>query len=139
MKITPDNISELTPQVIAMLDSWGLSSAQMLTVLGLSDTVKPRDLRKFRARAKPLPFSSELAERVEHIAGIIDALRTSFPFSAEFRSMWLYQKHRRFNQRQPLAVILSEGLPGLIKVRVEVDCAYGWRCLEGPNTAATSS
>ena len=130
MKVTQDNIHELTPQVIAVLDDWQLSPEQSLNILGLEETAKTRDLRKFRSKAKALPFSEELAERVEHIAGIVDALRTSFPFSAEFRAMWLRQKHRRFDEQPPLKVMLTEGLAGLVKVRVEVDCAYGWQSFE---------
>ena len=130
MKVTQDNIGELTPYVMEVLDGWQRSAEQSLQLLGLTDKASPRDLRKFRAKAAPLPFSEELAERIEHIAGILDALRTSYPFGGEYRARWLYQNHRRFNQQPPLKIMLTEGLSGLIRVRTELDCAFGWQNME---------
>ena len=57
---------------------------------------------------------------------ITDALRTTFPFSSQMRVMWLQKPHRRFQKRTPLSVMLDEGADGLQKVRVEVDCTYGY-------------
>lgn len=131
MEVTEQNIVDITPHVIGLLDEWRLPPEQIVYLLGLEGQIKPRDLRKYRARSKSLPFSEDLAERIEHIAGIVDALRTTHPFYPDARTKWLRKPHKRFAHNAPLAVMLNEGLDGLIRVRVEVDCAYGWSQSEG--------
>lgn len=126
MRVTEQNLAEATPHIIGLLDEWKLSPEQIIGILGLEGQVVARDLRKFRCAHKGLPFSEDLADRIEHIAGITEALQTSFPHNREMRTLWLRQPHRRFQKMRPLAVILKEGLEGLIRVRIEVDCAYGW-------------
>jgi uncharacterized protein (DUF2384 family) len=130
MQVTEQNISDITPHIIGLLDEWKLTPEQILILLGLDEQVTTRDLRKFRSRSKALPYSDELAERIEHISGITDALQTTFPHNSEMRIMWLRKPHKRFQKARPLALILDEGLDGLIKVRIEVDCAYGWSLSE---------
>jgi hypothetical protein len=49
--------------------------------------------------------------------------------------MWLQKPHRRFQQRSPLAVMLDEGTDGLMKVRIEVDCAYGYAINDALNAS----
>ena len=131
MEVTQDKMTEVTPLVLRVLDEWNLDGPETLNLLGLENKNGSRELRKYRSNAKPLPYSPELATRIAHISGIVDALRTSYPFSAEFRAMWLRQPHRRFAQATPLSVMLKEGLAGLEKVRTEVDCAYGWSVMDG--------
>ncbi len=133
MQVTEQNITRITPHIIGLLDEWKLAPEQILAVLGLEGEVSKRDLRKYRSRSRALPFSSELGERIEHISGITDALQTSFPHNSEMRIRWLRQPHRRFQGERPLAVILNEGLDGLVRVRIEVDCAYGWSLSDQPS------
>ena len=130
MKITEQNIDQLTPHIMEILDNWKLSSKQIMHVLALEGIAPLRDLRKFQKNLKGLPFSEDLAERLDHILGITDAMRTSYPFNAEIIATWLRQPHRRFAKTTPLDVIMKEDIAGLIKVRVELDCAYGWALFE---------
>lgn len=53
--------------------------------------------------------------RLEHLIGIADALRTTYPFSHQMRQIWLRQPHRRFEQQSPLAVIQAQGIEGMLK------------------------
>ena len=39
-------------------------------------------------------------------------------------------RHRRFKQQNPLDVMLHEGMSGLLKVRIDIDCAFGWKISE---------
>ena len=126
MQVTEQNILEITPHVIGLLEQWNLTPEQIYALLGLEGDVKSRDMRKFRSNSKALPWSKELAERIDHISGIADALQTTFPHNSEMRALWLRQPHRRFAKAKPLAVMLNEGMDGLVKVRIEVDCAWGW-------------
>lgn len=130
LKITEENLLELTPAVIDTLDKWEVSASDAIQLLGLAENTPHRDLQKMRRGTKTLPFDDEVVERIEHIFGITEALRTSFPFSADIRKFWLRQPHRRFKRQAPLTVMLAQGLAGIEKVRIEVDCAYGWQISE---------
>lgn len=126
-----DEMLQLTKGVMGYLDGWQLSSEQMLAVLGLENAAKSRHINAFRLGEKVFPESTELMNRVDHIIGIADALRTTFPFSDSMRLMWLRKPHRRFQKNTPLAVIMNDNTPnGLLKVRMEVDCAYGYAISE---------
>jgi len=121
----------LTQGVMSYLDGWKLSAEQSLAVLGLGDAVRIRHLQSFRMGDKAFPQTDELLVRIDHIIGIADALRTTFPFSDKMRLMWLRKPHRRFKKNTPLAVIMADDSPnGLLKVRMEVDCAYGYSISE---------
>lgn len=121
-----EEMGALTRAVIRHMDEWKISAEEMLAILGLADEVRPRHLQQYRQGDKVFPQTSAMMDRIDHIVGIADALRTTFPFSSQMRVMWLRKPHRRFQRREPLAVMLDEGADGLMKVRIEVDCAYGY-------------
>lgn len=121
-----DEMRALTQAVVRHLDDWDITSEQMLVLLGLEGDLRPRHLQQYRQGDKVFAASPALLERIDHIVGIADALRTTFPFSNQMRLLWLRKPHRRFSQRSPLTVMLEEGTDGLMKVRIEVDCAYGY-------------
>ena len=88
---------------------------------------------------RAFPKTDELLTRIDHIIGIADALRTTFPFSDKMRLLWLRKPHRRFKKNTPLNVILTDNSPnGLLKVRMEVDCAYGYTISEAMKEQAAS-
>ena len=121
----------LTQGVMTYLDGWKLSAEQMMVILGIEEAAKKRHLQSFRLGEKPFPDTEYLMTRLDHIIGIADALRTTFPFSDKMRLMWLRKPHRRFKRNTPLAVIMGDDSPnGLLKVRMEVDCAYGYAISE---------
>lgn len=115
-----------TEQALAQLAEWQLSAEDMASLLGLSEEIKARHLPSYLKGERKLPASPELQVRLEHIVGIVEALSTTFPFSAQMRLIWLRRPHRRFQQRAPLTVMLEEGVDGLQKVRMDVDCAYSY-------------
>ncbi len=118
------------------MDEWKISAEEMLTILGLDEEVRPRHLQQYRQGDKAFPQTAEMMDRIDHIVGIADALRTTFPFSSQMRVMWLRKPHRRFQRREPLAVMLDEGVDGLMRVRIEVDCAYGYAINDALHAAA---
>lgn len=126
-----EDLKKLTQGVMTYLDGWNLSSEQVLVVLGLDGTAKNRHIQSYRLGEKAFPETPELMARVDHIIGIADALRTTFPFSESMRLLWLRKPHRRFKKNTPLAVIMNDDTPnGLLKVRIEVDCSYGYSISE---------
>jgi hypothetical protein len=115
-----------TEQALSQLADWQLSAEEVVNLLGLPEEIKARHLPSYLKGERKLPASAELQARLEHIRGISEALTTTFPFSAQMRSVWLHRPHRRFQRRSPLAVMLEEGIEGLQKVRMDVDCAYSY-------------
>jgi len=128
--LTDEEMQALTQAVVSHLDEWKVSPEEMLTVLGLSGNVLPRHLQQYRMGMKSFPQSGDMMDRIDHLVGIADALRTTFPFSSQMRVMWLRKPHRRFQRNAPLDVMLGEGLDGLMRVRIEVDCSYGYHISE---------
>ncbi len=137
-KYSKEEMLDITSRVVNYLDQWQLNPEEVMDILGISD-VKPRHLPKYRKMDTALPQTDEVFSRIDHIVGIADALRTTYPFSDKMRVMWLRKPHRRFRKNTPLSVILKEGVNGLMRVRVEVDCAYGWAIGDAMNAAAAKT
>lgn len=120
-----DEQVSLTLAVMSILDGWGLSSAQQISVLNLPQGTPRRAMRKYRDNT-PLPDAPGVMERLEHIVGITDALRTSYPHNPAMGNLWLQQRSKHFQGQIPLAIIVNEGLDGLVKIRMHLDCSYDW-------------
>ncbi|MDQ5767276.1 DUF2384 domain-containing protein [Thiothrix subterranea] len=131
-----EEMGALTRAVLNHMDEWKISADEMLAILQLGEEVRPRHLQQYRQGDKTFPQTTEMMNRIDHIVGIADALRTTFPFSSQMRVMWLSKPHRRFQRRHPLAVMLDEGDDGLMRVRIEVDCAYGYAINDALHAAA---
>lgn len=135
-----EDMLSLTQGVMSYLDGWKLSSEQALALLGLSEASKSRHLNSFRTGDRAFPETDDLLIRIDHIIGIADALRTTFPFSDKMRLLWLRKPHRRFKKNTPLAVIMADDTPnGLMKVRMEVDCNYGYSISEAMREQQTAN
>ncbi len=134
-----EEMQSLTQGIMSILDDWNISVDQALAVLGLTDTGKKRHIQGYRMGERAFPETKELLIRIDHIIGISDALRTTFPFSDKMRLLWLRKPHRRFKKNTPLNVILTDDTPnGLLKVRMEVDCAYGYAISEAMRDQAAT-
>ena len=120
-----DSVS-LTRSIMSILDSWGLSGDALMAVLALPEGTPKRALRKYRDNT-PFPDSEEVYQRLDHIIGIADALRTTYPHNPPMGILWLQQKNKQFQNRIPLQIILDDGLDGLREVRAHLDCAYDWQ------------
>jgi len=126
-----EELKFLTQGVMTYLDSWALSTEEIITILGLQELIKTRQLQGFRTGARVFPESSEILIRVDHIIGIADGLRTTYPLSDQMRQIWLTKPHRRFQRNTPLSVMLNDASPnGLLKIRMEVDCNYAYAISE---------
>ena len=122
---TVDPRTSFTRAIMILLDSWGLSAAQQVALLNLPEKTPTRKLRRYRDDT-PLPDTQEVNERLEHIAGIADALRTSWPHNPAMGLIWMKQKNKRFNRRAPARVLVEDGLDGIVAVRSHLDCSYDW-------------
>lgn len=112
--------------VLNTLENWGISASDQLAMLALPGKVSARHLRRFQDDT-PLPDDPDVLKRVEHLLGIADALRTTFPRNNRIALHWLQQPCRRLRRRRPLDIMLEDGLSGLITVRTHLDCSFAWR------------
>jgi hypothetical protein len=120
---------------VLLLDDWGLAPADQVALLALPDGTRPGSIRQHRQGAA-FPADPAVTERIEHLVGIADALRTSYPRNARMGAIWMNTVNHRFDNRTPLAAMLEDGLNGVIAVRVQLDCAYDWN-LSGSRISTT--
>jgi len=123
MRSEQDNII-ITKMTMQLMDDWGLQGKQIIQLLALPSNTRTRHLEKFR-NGDAFPMNQETISRIEHIAGIADALRTTYPRNTQMGSRWLHTPHRRFRNNTPIETMLKSD-SGLLRVRSELDCAYAW-------------
>ena len=126
IKLSSDEQIVLTVRIMDILDSWGLSSEEIISLIALPTKTPTRALRRYRENTA-FPVSKELDERVGHILGITDALRTSYPHNPNMGKMWMRQKSKKLNNQIPLQIIVEGGLEGIIEIRKHLDCSYDWQ------------
>ena len=124
--LTREDRTQLGRMVVNLLDDWGIKASDQVNILALPDGTPGRKMRRYHEDT-PLPDDPEVMKRVEHLMGIADALRTTFPRNANIGLLWLKQPCRRLRSRRPLEIMLEDGLSGLITVRTHLDCAFAWR------------
>ena len=124
--LTQGDRVDLGRMVVNMLDDWGIKPSDQVNVLALPDGTPVRMLRRYHEDT-PLPDDPDVLKRVEHLLGIADALRTTFPRNASIGLIWLKQPCKRLRRRRPLDIMIEDGLSGLITVRTHLDCSFAWR------------
>lgn len=116
----------LTRSIIGLLESWGIDGASdQIAILALSGDVSPRNMRRFQMDT-PFPDDPDVLERIEHLIGIADALRTTFPRNPQMGPLWMHRRNKRFRSRTPVALMVEDGLEGMIAVRTYLDCSFAW-------------
>jgi len=124
-ELSNDDRVALSRLIVELLDRWRVEGADQVSLLGLPSETAPRVLRRYHENT-PLPNSPEVNERIDHLLGISDALRTSNPCSATADVIWLHSVNHRFDNRTPIDAMIQDGLGGLLAVRTHLDCAYDW-------------
>jgi hypothetical protein len=122
---SPEERAALARGIMSILDKWGLSATEQVKLLNLPEKTPTRMLRRFRDDT-PFPDIKQVNERLEHIIGIADALRTTYPHNPSMGLIWMKQKNKRFQRRAPVSVMVEDGLDGIIAVRSHLDCAFDW-------------
>ena len=124
--LTAADRTELGRMVVNTMDDWGIKASDQVAMLALPDGTPTRTLRRYQEET-PLPDDPAVLKRVEHLLGIADALRTTFPRNARIGVIWLKQPCKRLRRRRPLDIMIDDGLSGLITVRTHLDCSFAWR------------
>lgn len=120
-----DDRVRLAQDAMLALSDWGAPPEQQLALLGLPRQTRPRALKRYRD-GTPLPESGETLERARHIVGIQESLERNHPRNRRAGFLWLYNKNKYFPENPPMGIMLDEGLPGLHRVWVNLDCTVGW-------------
>lgn len=123
--MTKDEQVALTVRIMEILDGWGMSSAEIISLIALPGKTPTRALRRYRENTA-FPISPEVEERIDHIMGITDALRTSYPHNPNMGKMWIRQRSKKLNNQIPLQIIIENGLEGIVEIRKHLDCSYDW-------------
>ena len=126
INMTPDEQITFTVRIMEILDGWGMSSEEIISVIALPEKTPTRALRRYRENTA-FPVSEELEERISHIIGITDALRTSYPHNPNMGKMWIRQRSKKLNNQIPLQIIVENGLDGIVEIRKHLDCSYDWQ------------
>ena len=108
-RMTQDEQITLTINIMGILDGWGMSAAEIISLLALPEKTPTRALRRYRENT-PFPVTAEVEERIEHILGITDALRTSYPHNPQMGKMWIRQRSKKLKNQIPLQIIIENGL-----------------------------
>jgi len=124
-KVSPEQAVQISSSIMDIMDNWKLSGNDILNVLALPKKFKVRHLGQFRT-AQGFPDLPQVNERVSHIFGIANALRTSYPTNPQMGNFWLNQRSRRFQNRSPIQIIIEDDLEGLVRIRKHLDCSYDW-------------
>jgi len=115
----------LAELVMAIFEEWHLDADQQLSLLGLPDGTKTRELTRWR-RGSPFPQEEALLNRARHVLGIQEALHVVFPLNPRMPVFWLNNRNRYF-KTAPLHVMLDEGLAGMNRVWRHLDCTVNWQ------------
>ncbi|MFV1997512.1 MAG: DUF2384 domain-containing protein [Acidiferrobacterales bacterium] len=111
--------------IMDILDNWKVEDKDKVSLLGLPAETRSRSLRKYREDT-PFPNEPAVWERLQHFAGIDDALHTSYPRNPHMAGMWMHRKNTRFGDRTPLICMLEDGMVGINAVHMHLDCSYDW-------------
>jgi hypothetical protein len=124
-ELTADERLSLTRRVMGLLQSWNLSARDMMVLLQLPDSVKARNISRFR-EDEPFPDDATVNRRVSYLLRIEEALGTYFPRNPEMRDLWVKRGNKQFGKRAPIAVMVEDGESGLISVLSHLDCTFAW-------------
>ncbi|MCB1735788.1 MAG: DUF2384 domain-containing protein [Gammaproteobacteria bacterium] len=111
--------------IMNILDDWGMELSDRHALLSLPKDIRSRSMEKFR-ESEPFPDTPDINQRLEHILGIADALRTSHPTNTQMGLYWMRRPCRQLGGRAPMAVMLEDGVSGMVRVRLHLDCTYAW-------------
>jgi hypothetical protein len=115
----------LTRRTMALVEGWGLGAREIISLLRLPDSVKARNLSRFRDE-DPFPEDAQVQRRVAFLMRIDEALSTYFPRNPEMRTLWVKRGNKQFGRRAPIAVMVEDGESGLVSVLSHLDCTFAW-------------
>jgi len=116
MELNHEERGCLAVAIVRTLDDWGIGAAEQVTLIGLPEKTKPREITRYR-NGTALPEDRDIIQRCQHIIGIHHALQLIFAHNPQFPGLWVTDpKNRHFNG-SAVDVMLREGVDGMARVR----------------------
>lgn len=115
--------ARIGPMLIRLFEHWKLSTAEQLSLLGLSKSNRTA-LTKYR-QGQPLANDRDKLERASILLAIHKSLRLLFPHNRELAYQWMSQPNRAFGGATPVKLIDEQGILGLYIVRAYLDRQRG--------------
>lgn len=122
--LTEDERAELAQFVSEILSEWRLTPEESLSLLGMPEGSKPRELSRFK-RGTPLPQDETIIRHAEHILGIQESLHVVYPLNRNMPLFWLTHRNKQLGGI-PLQIMLDNGLHGMSRVWGILDCTQNW-------------
>lgn len=113
----------LAKLIMKLFKLWGLSTADQLDLLGLSQNSRAM-LAKY-SRGEALPTTRDIQDRVSWLLSIHKALRLLYPRNPEIRYSWVSRRNAAFGNLTPLAVMKEQGIIGIARVSRYLDFYRG--------------
>lgn len=113
----------LLPAIFAIFSQWGLTGAQQMTLLGLSNE---KTLYNWKSHPEKAKLTRDLLERASYILGIYKSLQVLLPDTAQ-ADQWLSQPNDNplFKGTAPLDRLLAGQVADLAVVRHFLDAERG--------------
>jgi hypothetical protein len=115
---------DLARVLSALFDRWGLSAEMQLSLLGMSPESR-KLLAQYRRGERALPNSRDTLDRAGYLLGIHKGLRLLFPEDETMRFSWVARRNTLLDERTPLAVMVEDGMLGLMRIARFVDFLRG--------------
>lgn len=109
--------------ITKLFEFWQLGTADRLTLLGLASGNRLA-LQRY-AQGEPVAATRDTLDRVGHLFGIQKSLELLYPRHPDLQQAWMSSPNRLFDDRRPVDVVETYGLPGLVLVRGTLDAARG--------------
>jgi hypothetical protein len=119
----PETRGQMALLVTRLFERWGLSTADQLNLLGLSETSRSL-LGKYR-RGEPLPQGRDIQDRVGWLMSIHKALRLLYPRDENLRYTWVNRRNQMLANLTPMEVMREQGLIGIAKIARYLDFLRG--------------
>lgn len=113
----------LLPAIFAIFKQWGLTGAQQMTLLGLSNE---KTLYNWKSQPEKAKLTRDLLERTSYILGIYKSLELLLP-DPQLAAQWLTTPNDNplFNGTAPLDRLLAGQVVDLAVVRDFLDAERG--------------
>jgi len=117
--------TQLTREVMATLQGWGVPAEAQRMLLGLPGDLRARKLNQFRS-GQALPDEPEVLARAQLLIQIGNAVATLYPHNVSVANYWVTTENRFFGRRTPLDVMLEGGLAAMERVIAHLNGTTEW-------------
>lgn len=111
---------QFTKMAMKMFSYWKLSSSNQLSLLGLNENSRYM-LQRYRKLESIIPAERDKLDRVGYLLAIFDRLYSLFPENESLRYSWITRKNSFLLGKEPVEVMIDEGIVGLAKISKFLD------------------